>query len=179
MMTDRPHEKLSEATRRLMLEHLNLGVLDGLKDIGASQALVIRTAQNNLSTAVERDPVASTLINALSSAAVETEKEINQIIPAQGWTAVFAAEPDRFNSDLVPLPRYIVKPLICWALKRQFNEAEQKHNTVVVGIIDNKKTTIECSKLPGFLAYRGPGCNQEDASLIETWFNWYDERKIH
>jgi hypothetical protein len=183
-MNNKPQEKLSETSRKIMLEYLNLGVLNGFKDIGTNRSLSIFNPQNSLSTrpsgsseSINRDPVAETLIGALNTPVTETEKEITQIIPAQGWAAVFAGEPERYNMDLIPIPKFIIKPLICWALKSQFDEAGRKQSNVVVGIIDNKKGTSECSLCPNFLSYRGPGSEKEDYSLIEAWYNWYDARK--
>ena len=172
-MDNKTQAKLSAGSRNMMLEYLTLGFLNTAKDSGTNLSLKVNRVPNR-SLALKRDPLAEILINALKCPSAETEKGIVQIMPAEGWTAVFASEPEQFTGDRLPLPKYYAKRLICWALKRQFDAAKQKHKNVIVGIVDHKQETFECNLLSNFLGYRGLGQDKEDGALREAWFNWYN-----
>jgi hypothetical protein len=70
-------------------------------------------------------------------------RRIVQIIPVQGWNALYAIRPDRNNGDPV-----CVCPLACWAL------VQQGKDRYVVGL---DSTLSFCDQGDNFLGYAPPG----------------------
>lgn len=80
---------------------------------------------------------------------------ILQIIPADGWNAVYAIRPDRNKNNPVWLA-----PLACWAL------VEQERARLVVGL---DPTLSFCDQGDNFLGYLAPG------KKADTW----KEKALH
>jgi hypothetical protein len=82
------------------------------------------------------------------------ERNIVQIIPANGWSAVYAIRPDRNYNDPV-----WVSPLACWAL------VQEGTDHYVIGL---DRTLSLCEAGDNFLGYLAPGENSkgwEEAAL--------------
>lgn len=78
---------------------------------------------------------------------MRTERQIVQIVSANGWNAVYAIRPEENKNNPV-----WVSPLACWALVQ---EGARRH---VVGV---DRTLSFCDAGDNFLGYLPPGENPE------------------
>lgn len=89
---------------------------------------------------------------------------ILQIIPAEGWNAVFADPDADPEGDLKTL--YYLRPLVCWSLVRYPAEEDFSDFEAVEGQIGMDEVH-SASAFPNFLCYLGPGEKVEE--------DWRDE----
>jgi hypothetical protein len=71
------------------------------------------------------------------------QREIMQIISAEGWQALYAIRPEENKNNPV-----LASPLACWAL------VQEKRNRAVVGL---DRTLSFCDQGDNFLGYLAPG----------------------
>lgn len=94
-------------------------------------------------------------------------RQILQIIPATGWKAVFALEPDHYDSNGHAVANILRKPLICFAL------VKNPDGTTDLYGFDANEIIIAVDDIGNFLGYEGP---DETLDYCEQWQDWLKDQ---